>query len=256
MSAIIPPAQGDEQSGLDGLLEYIIWVQGETTLTLAEKYVLISVVSFSDFETGHCFPLIKTISERCGLSWQSVQRHLKTLERKSYIKVQTHRGGRTSSDYTLVRPVKNVGRDSRPVKNVGRDSRTKNESRDSRPVKNEKTTGQKRREDQTIRSDQENGWIDGAADLLSEEGQQLLPLLPEHSCQMPYVPEEIKEIHRLFLANYDLLMGPGQGRWRNPTKAIVWYEEHGLDEFEVQLGQKQRKRDSLKEGSNGAEGKI
>lgn len=67
--------------------------------------VYAALAKFSDNDTRKCFPSRKTIASYCGMSNNTLSRHLKILADSGYVKIErrfTKEQGSVSNLYTLV----------------------------------------------------------------------------------------------------------------------------------------------------------
>lgn len=57
------------------------------------KIVLLALADFAQQSTGECFPSVRVLSARCGLSESSVRSQIKWLDEKGFIGIERQSDG-------------------------------------------------------------------------------------------------------------------------------------------------------------------
>jgi uncharacterized phage protein (TIGR02220 family) len=89
----------------------------EQKLPCAQKMVLLMLTNHANGHTGRCDPSLTRLAEECGMSRDSVMRHIKTLEENGYLTVIRQKDGeinlRNKYELNLLN-TKGVGADTPP----------------------------------------------------------------------------------------------------------------------------------------------
>ena len=67
----------------------LVW---QKDLSHAPKIVLLALADFAHQSTGECYPSIRALSAKCGLSESAVRSQLAILERSGLLEIEKHPG--------------------------------------------------------------------------------------------------------------------------------------------------------------------
>jgi DNA-binding IscR family transcriptional regulator len=72
---------------------HLVNVAWEKDLPHAPKIVLLALAHFAHQSTGECFPSIRLLSARCGLSASSVRSQIRALEKAGIVETERQADG-------------------------------------------------------------------------------------------------------------------------------------------------------------------
>lgn len=72
---------------------HLVNLAWQRDMRAAQKIVLLALADFAQQSTGECFPSVRVLSAKCGLSASAVRAQIKSLQSMGLVDVETQSDG-------------------------------------------------------------------------------------------------------------------------------------------------------------------
>ena len=72
---------------------HLVNLAWQRDMRAAQKIVLLALADFAQQSTGECFPSVRALSAKCGLSASAVRSQIKSLQAAGLVDVETQEDG-------------------------------------------------------------------------------------------------------------------------------------------------------------------